>query len=103
MQRLAWGGCSTAYTLDFRRPSNPKLLLLDEATSALDNKTQAIVSESLDRLNVTRVVVAHRLSTIRNADRIYVIKAGRVVQVGSFDALAKQPGVFAELIKRQLA
>lgn len=82
---------------------NPKLLLLDEATSALDNKTQAIVSESLDRLNVTRVVVAHRLSTIRNADRIYVIKAGRVVQVGSFDELAKQPGVFAELIKRQLA
>ena len=82
---------------------NPKLLLLDEATSALDNKTQAIVSESLDQLNVTRVVVAHRLSTIRNADRIYVIKAGRVVQVGSFDELAKQPGVFAELIKRQLA
>lgn len=82
---------------------NPKLLLLDEATSALDNKTQAIVSESLDRLNVTRVVVAHRLSTIRNADRIYVIKAGRVVQVGSFDELAEQPGVFAELIKRQLA
>ncbi|ESA38528.1 abc transporter atp-binding protein [Leptolyngbya sp. Heron Island J] len=82
---------------------NPKLLLLDEATSALDNRTQAIVSESLDRLNVTRVVVAHRLSTIRNADRIYVIKAGRVVQVGSFDELAKQPGVFAELIKRQLA
>ncbi|MEM9483113.1 MAG: NHLP bacteriocin export ABC transporter permease/ATPase subunit [Cyanobacteria bacterium P01_F01_bin.116] len=82
---------------------NPKLLFLDEATSALDNKTQAIVSESLDQLNVTRVVVAHRLSTIRNADRIYVIKAGRVVQVGSFDELAKQPGVFAELIKRQLA
>ncbi|MEM7793900.1 MAG: ATP-binding cassette domain-containing protein, partial [Cyanobacteria bacterium P01_C01_bin.118] len=82
---------------------NPKLLFLDEATSALDNKTQAIVSESLDRLNVTRVVVAHRLSTIRNADRIYVIKAGRVVQVGSFDELAQQPGVFAELIKRQLA
>ena len=82
---------------------NPKLLLLDEATSALDNKTQAIVSDSLDRLKVTRVVVAHRLSTIRHADRIYVIKAGRVVQVGSFDELAQQPGVFAELIKRQLA
>ncbi|MEM9263901.1 MAG: NHLP bacteriocin export ABC transporter permease/ATPase subunit [Cyanobacteria bacterium P01_F01_bin.13] len=82
---------------------NPKLLLLDEATSALDNRTQAIVSESLDRLNVTRVVVAHRLSTIRNADRIYVIKAGRVVQVGNFEELAKQPGIFAELIKRQLA
>ncbi len=82
---------------------NPKILLLDEATSALDNRTQAIVSESLDQLNVTRVVVAHRLSTIRNADKIYVIKAGRVVQQGSFDELAAQPGTFAELIKRQLA
>ena len=82
---------------------NPRLLLLDEATSALDNKTQAIVSESLDRLNLTRVVVAHRLSTIRHADRIYVIEAGRVVQVGSFDELAQQPGTFAELIQRQVA
>ncbi|MGC1218349.1 MAG: NHLP bacteriocin export ABC transporter permease/ATPase subunit [Phormidesmis sp.] len=82
---------------------NPKILLLDEATSALDNKTQAIVSESLDTLNVTRIVVAHRLSTIRNADRIYVIKAGQVVQEGNFDTLAAQPGVFAQLIKRQMA
>jgi NHLM bacteriocin system ABC transporter ATP-binding protein len=82
---------------------NPKILLLDEATSALDNRTQAIVSESLDRLKVTRIVIAHRLSTIRNADRIYVIKAGRVVQQGSFDELAARSGVFAELIKRQMA
>ncbi|NEP16098.1 MAG: ATP-binding cassette domain-containing protein, partial [Leptolyngbya sp. SIO4C1] len=82
---------------------NPKILLLDEATSALDNRTQAIVSESLDRLEVTRIVVAHRLSTIRNADRIYVIKSGQVVQVGSFEQLANQAGVFAQLIKRQVA
>ena len=81
---------------------NPRILLLDEATSALDNRTQAIVSESLDTLNVTRIVIAHRLSTIRNADRIYVIKAGRVVQQGTFNELAKQPGVFAQLIKRQV-
>ena len=81
---------------------NPKILLLDEATSALDNRTQAIVSASLDKLAVTRIVVAHRLSTIRSADRIYVIKAGRVVQKGSFDELAAQPGVFAQLIKRQM-
>ncbi|MEM6427404.1 MAG: NHLP bacteriocin export ABC transporter permease/ATPase subunit, partial [Cyanobacteria bacterium P01_D01_bin.128] len=51
----------------------PRVLLLDEATSALDNRTQAIVSQSLDELKVTRIVVAHRLSTIRNADRIYVL------------------------------
>jgi ABC-type bacteriocin/lantibiotic exporter with double-glycine peptidase domain len=82
---------------------NPQLLLLDEATSALDNRTQAIVSESLDRLKVTRIVIAHRLSTIRHADRIYVIKAGQVVQQGSFDELASCPGVFAELITRQMA
>ncbi|NET11003.1 MAG: NHLP bacteriocin export ABC transporter permease/ATPase subunit, partial [Symploca sp. SIO2B6] len=82
---------------------NPKILFLDEATSALDNRTQAIVTESLDQMNVTRVVVAHRLSTIRNADRIYVLEAGRVVQEGSFDELAQQPGLFAQLIKRQLA
>jgi NHLM bacteriocin system ABC transporter ATP-binding protein len=80
----------------------PSILLFDEATSALDNRTQAIVSESLDKLQVTRVVIAHRLSTIRNADRIYVIESGRVVQVGSYDELANQEGLFARLIARQV-
>lgn len=79
----------------------PKILLFDEATSALDNRTQAIVSESLDRLNVTRIVIAHRLSTIRNADRIYVLDHGRIVQQGSFDELATVPGLFRQLIDRQ--
>ncbi|MFQ3614391.1 MAG: NHLP bacteriocin export ABC transporter permease/ATPase subunit, partial [Cyanobacteriota bacterium] len=81
----------------------PKILLFDEATSALDNRTQAIVSASVDRLRATRIVIAHRLSTIRNADRIYVIEAGRVVQQGSFDKLSKEPGLFAELMARQTA
>jgi NHLM bacteriocin system ABC transporter ATP-binding protein len=81
----------------------PKVLLLDEATSALDNKTQAIVSESLNRLDVTRVVIAHRLSTVRSADRIYVVEAGRVVEEGAFDELAAQQGLFARLMARQLA
>ncbi|RUS94718.1 NHLP family bacteriocin export ABC transporter permease/ATPase subunit [Dulcicalothrix desertica PCC 7102] len=81
----------------------PKILIFDEATSALDNRTQAIVSESLDRLRVTRIVIAHRLSTIRNADRIYVIEAGRVVQQGTFDQLAQQEGLFAKLMARQIA
>jgi NHLM bacteriocin system ABC transporter ATP-binding protein len=80
----------------------PNILLFDEATSALDNRTQAIVSASLDRLNVTRIVIAHRLSTIRNADRIYVLEAGRVVQAGNFETLAAQSdGLFAQLIARQ--
>jgi ABC-type bacteriocin/lantibiotic exporter with double-glycine peptidase domain len=81
----------------------PRILLLDEATSALDNRTQALVSDSLERLRVTRVVIAHRLSTVRNADRIYVIDAGRVVQHGSYHDLLRQGGLFAELAKRQLA
>ncbi len=81
----------------------PRILLFDEATSALDNRTQAIVSENLERLQVTRIVIAHRLSTIRNADRIYVLQTGRVVQQGSFDELAAQEGIFSNLMKRQTA
>ncbi|GAB1544457.1 NHLP bacteriocin export ABC transporter permease/ATPase subunit [Scytonema sp. NUACC21] len=79
----------------------PRILLFDEATSALDNRTQAIVSQSLDRLEVTRIVIAHRLSTIRNADRIYVLQNGRIVQQGSFERLANQEGLFAQLMMRQ--
>ena len=82
---------------------HPKVLLLDEATSALDNRTQAIVSASLERRKVTRLVIAHRLSTIRNADRIYVLDRGRVVETGSFDELLAQRGVFASMIARQVA
>jgi NHLM bacteriocin system ABC transporter ATP-binding protein len=81
----------------------PRILLFDEATSALDNRTQAIVSESLDRLQVTRIVIAHRLSTIRNAHRIYVLQAGRIVQQGTFEELAGREGLFAQLIARQVA
>jgi len=80
----------------------PRILILDEATSALDNRTQAIVTESLSKLQVTRIIVAHRLSTIRQADRIYVIEAGRVVQQGSFDELMRQDGLFLRLMQRQM-
>ena len=81
----------------------PRILLFDEATSALDNRTQAIVSESLDKLQVTRIAIAHRLSTIRHAHRIYVLQAGRVVQQGSFVELAAVEGLFAQLMARQMA
>ena len=83
--------------------SKPKILLFDEATSALDNVTQAKVAESLQGLKATRVVVAHRLSTVIHADRICVIDRGRVVQQGSYHDLMKEPGLFADLAKRQLA
>jgi NHLM bacteriocin system ABC transporter ATP-binding protein len=79
----------------------PSILIFDEATSALDNRTQAIVTESLNRMKATRILVAHRLSTIRRADRIYVIQKGRVVQQGRFDELVRQPGLFARLASRQ--
>jgi NHLM bacteriocin system ABC transporter ATP-binding protein len=81
----------------------PRILFFDEATSALDNATQAVVSASLDGLQATRVVIAHRLSTIINADRIYVMAAGRIVQSGSYDELMGQEGMFRELVSRQLA
>ncbi len=81
----------------------PHMLFFDEATSALDNRTQAIVSESLDNLQATRVVVAHRLSTVMNADRIYVLHNGRIVQNGTYEELINKEGLFAKLAKRQLA
>jgi NHLM bacteriocin system ABC transporter ATP-binding protein len=82
----------------------PKVLLLDEATSALDNITQSIVSESLTTQlrGVTRVVIAHRLDAIFKADRIYVLKDGRIVQRGRFDQLLKEPGPFRDLAHRQM-
>lgn len=82
--------------------TKPKILLFDEATSALDNLTQAKVARSLESLNATRVVVAHRVSTIVNADRICVIDGGKIVQQGTYAELAEAPGLFASLIKRQL-
>jgi ABC-type bacteriocin/lantibiotic exporter with double-glycine peptidase domain len=66
----------------------PKLLFLDEATSALDNKTQQRVTAVFDQLGITRVVVAHRLSTLMNADMIYVLKHGKVLESGSWQALS---------------
>jgi ATP-binding cassette subfamily C protein len=83
--------------------SRPRILLFDEATSALDNQTQAIVSASLAALKATRVVIAHRLSTVLNADRIFVLDQGCLVQSGTYSELIEQGGVFADLAKRQLA
>ncbi len=83
--------------------SRPRVLLFDEATSALDNRTQAIVSRSLESLRATRIVVAHRLSTIINADRIFVLEHGCLVQTGSYQQLLREKGPFAELAERQIA
>jgi ATP-binding cassette subfamily C protein len=69
----------------------------------MDNETQSIVSDSLAQLNVTRVVIAQRLSTVIKADKIYVIDAGRVVETGNYQTLMAQNGLFASMTRRQLA
>jgi ABC-type bacteriocin/lantibiotic exporter with double-glycine peptidase domain len=81
--------------------NRPRILLVDEATSALDNRTQAIVTESLGRLRATRVVIAHRLSTVMSADRIIVMRDGRVVESGAFTELMGRNGFFSHLAARQ--
>ena len=81
---------------------NPKIIFFDEATSALDNRTQGIVSKSLENLQATRIAIAHRLSTVINANRIYVMKAGKIVEDGTYDELMALDGTFAEIAKRQI-
>ena len=80
---------------------NRRILMLDEATSALDNKTQKHVSDSLEKLKCTRVVVAHRLSTVRHCDRILVVDGGRIAEEGTYEELIEANGIFAELVARQ--
>lgn len=81
----------------------PKILILDEATSALDNITQKQVSDALAELKSTRIVVAHRLSTIKQCDRIIVLDAGKIIEDGTYDELIDKNGFFAELVRRQRA
>lgn len=83
--------------------NRPRIIFFDEATSALDNKTQAIVSHSLDSLKSTRIVIAHRLSTILNCNKIIVMDKGRIVEKGTYQELMDMNGVFAALARRQLA
>jgi NHLM bacteriocin system ABC transporter ATP-binding protein len=83
--------------------SRPRIVFFDEATSALDNPTQSMVTESTRRLNATRVVIAHRLSTVAEADRIIVLDQGRVVQQGRYEELlADGDGLFARLANSQI-
>jgi ABC-type bacteriocin/lantibiotic exporter with double-glycine peptidase domain len=82
--------------------AEPAILFFDEATSALDNATQAIVARTLDAMQATRITIAHRLSTVRNADRICVLERGRFVETGSFAELMALNGAFAALARRQL-
>ena len=81
----------------------PRIIFFDEATSALDNRTQEIVTRSLSERRITRIIVAHRLSTVVGADKIYVIDKGEVSQSGTYDDLISRDGPFRELSKRQIS
>jgi len=83
--------------------SGPRILLMDEATSALDNATQSAVMKSLQMMDLTRIVIAHRLSTVRHADRIYVLDKGRVIETGTYEELVQREGWFSRHAKLQLA
>ena len=82
---------------------NPRILLLDEATSALDSESEALVQDALERLMVGRTsfVIAHRLSTIRNAGRILVLEAGRIIQDGTHEQLMSAGGLYRDLYEMQ--
>ena len=83
---------------------NPKILLLDEATSALDRKNEKEIQETLDKLSAQRttVTIAHRLSTVMNADIIYAFEKGRAVEFGTHEELLKRGGVYAKLVQIQM-
>jgi ABC-type multidrug transport system ATPase subunit len=84
----------------------PKILILDEATSALDNRAEKKVQNALDNIskkNITTIVIAHRLSTIKNADLIYVMKNGKIIEKGTHRELRDLNGFYTSLIRDQLA
>ncbi len=97
------GGESQRVTIARSVIGAPRIMLFDEATNWLDNESQARVMRNLTALTTTRIVVAHRLSTLEQADRIYVLQAGKVVQCGSFKELMEIDGVFRDLVSKQIA
>ena len=97
------GGESQRITIARSLMRDPQVVLLDEATNWLDNQSQAQVMQNLAALTSTRIVIAHRLSTLLQADRIYVLSKGKIVQSGTFQDLMDEAGVFRELVRRQIA
>src|SRR5262249_29397769 len=97
------GGQSQRLLIARALVAKPRIIFFDEATSALDNRAQAVVTESLDRLDCTRVVIAHRLSTLVDADRIIYLDGGQIQEQGTYQQLMAKGGPFAQLARRQMA
>jgi ATP-binding cassette subfamily B protein len=83
--------------------TEPKILVLDEATSSVDTLTERKIQEAMDNLakGRTTIIIAHRLSTLQNADRIVVLDKGKIVEIGSHDELMKTGGLYSQLYQAQ--
>jgi ATP-binding cassette, subfamily B, bacterial len=101
-QKLS-GGQRQRLTLARAIVRDPAILVLDEATSAVDNETEAAIQRSIDHVasDRTTIVIAHRLSTVRHADRIHVMERGRIVESGTHDELVAHGGLYAALWRVQ--
>jgi ABC-type multidrug transport system fused ATPase/permease subunit len=84
--------------------ASPKILVLDEATSSIDSESELLIQRATDSITRgrTSLIVAHRLSTIRDADAIFVLESGRIVQQGSHESLIKENGVYRDLNRMQM-
>ena len=100
---LTSGGENQRIVIAHALIEHPRVMLLDEATNWLDNDNQSMVMDTLANLRATRIVIAHRLSTLRQADRIYMMQSGKVVEVGTFETLMEMGGFFRDLVHRQVA
>jgi ATP-binding cassette subfamily C protein len=82
--------------------SNPSIILFDEATSALDNISQRKIIQSLEKFPATKIVIAHRLSTVVNCDKIVVLDKGKIAEEGTYRQLTEQKGLFYKMAERQI-